>query len=154
MLYNVCQSGGNPNLTALKKSKDAIVLSDYKAHNPLLSGYPWLTQHNVWTCVIMEAFANGVNAGGHDYLSKLPCCFKMACIIHRDSEWEGGIKNPDVFFCVLKGCYHEDCCDWSSNTGSCTISVHHICFSSQLPLLKRQAASQSERAELMMTMKT
>lgn len=35
-------------------------------------------------CVIIEAFANSVHTGGHDYLSKLPQCLEMA----RESEWE------------------------------------------------------------------
>lgn len=71
----------------------------------LQRGRPWLTQHYVWTCVIMEPFANRVDAGGHDYLSELRAwCFKMACITHWESEWEEKRK-ADGAGCFLKGCY-------------------------------------------------
>lgn len=78
------------NLTVLWKILPAeawhtTVSSDYQACEPFLSGYPWLTQRYVWTCVIMEAFANSVNAGVHDYLSKLPRRFMTACVTQRVS---------------------------------------------------------------------
>lgn len=46
--------------------------------------YPTLC---VWTCVITESFANGFDAGGHDYLCRLPWCFKIAHVTLRG--WVG-----------------------------------------------------------------
>lgn len=52
----------------------------------------------------MEAFAKSVNAGGCDYLSKLPWCFKMACVTQRERVG-GRYEKPDGTHCFLKSCY-------------------------------------------------
>lgn len=39
-------------------------------------------------------------------------------VLHREREWEGGMKNQMALAVFLKGCYRvaEDCCDWNSNS--------------------------------------
>lgn len=71
-----------PLLLPIEKEHSAMSRS--KPRELLLSGYPWLIPLYVWTRVITESFANSVDAGGHDYLSKLPCRFKMACVTLRE----------------------------------------------------------------------
>lgn len=42
-----------------------------------------------------------VDAGGHDYLRKLPYPSRWP-VLHRESEWEGGMKNQMALAVSLK----------------------------------------------------
>lgn len=113
---------------------------------PFLSEYPGLPQHFVRTCVIMEAFAKSVNAGGCDYLSKLPWCFKLACIT-QSARVGGRYEKPDGTYCFLKSCYcvTEGCCGGNWNRGFSSGPL--TWFTSRLLLLKKQAVRQSSEEE-------